>query len=276
MKDKKDVYSIITESVLKQMDNGIIPWDKPWNGGIDCAVSYATGKPYSLANQMLISKTGQFLTKSQVDSLGGKVKKGTYKEIATFYKMASYREFLKGNGGQMQSQNRTIPNIRFYFIYPLDGCEGLEPRESEVVSPIDADKIISDYIEREGLKVEESVNFQYELKKDTLFLPKTIKEEDYPWIFRQLIHSTGLRLGRDMGIRFGEAKFGKEELIGEMGAAFLCHRAGMSIKRDEQYRKDWMRPLRADKRIFISAATKAEKAVRHILTGEIRGCSSRS
>lgn len=61
-----DIYSTITDRIIAELEAGIIPWNKPWTGTRDGAISYATGKPYSLLNQLLLGKPGEYLTFKQV------------------------------------------------------------------------------------------------------------------------------------------------------------------------------------------------------------------
>ena len=71
-----DVYQIVTDRIVSQLEQGVIPWRMPWSGGFNGAVSYTTGRPYSFLNQMLLGELGEYLTFNQVKALGGNVKKG--------------------------------------------------------------------------------------------------------------------------------------------------------------------------------------------------------
>ena len=83
---KSDVYELVTNRIIEQMEQGVIPWQKPWHGAMDGAISYTTGKPYSLINQFLLGRDGEFLTFKQVQDLGGKVKKGAKSQMVVFFK----------------------------------------------------------------------------------------------------------------------------------------------------------------------------------------------
>ena len=72
-KNKVDVYDIVTEHIIAEMEKGIIPWQQPWCGGSDEAISYTSRKPYSLLNQMLLGKPGEYLTYKQAVALSGQV-----------------------------------------------------------------------------------------------------------------------------------------------------------------------------------------------------------
>ena len=70
-----DIYAAITDRIIAELENGIIPWHKPWTGTTTGAISRETGRPYSLLNQMLLGTPGEYLTWNQVKKEGGSVKK---------------------------------------------------------------------------------------------------------------------------------------------------------------------------------------------------------
>ena len=75
-----DLYQEVTNRIMEQLENGIIPWEKPWISAGN-AVSHATGKPYSLLNQMLLGRPGEYVTFNQCQQEGGKVRKGEKSSI---------------------------------------------------------------------------------------------------------------------------------------------------------------------------------------------------
>ena len=83
---KFDIYEAVTERIIHQLQQGVIPWQKPWTGTQHGAISGTTGKPYSLLNQMLLGKAGEYYTYSQVLSRGGAVRKGEKSQIVVFWK----------------------------------------------------------------------------------------------------------------------------------------------------------------------------------------------
>ena len=72
---KFDIYEFINNEIIAQLENGVIPWLKPWTGRADGAYSRATGKPYSLLNQFLLGGSGEWATFKQITEAGGKIKK---------------------------------------------------------------------------------------------------------------------------------------------------------------------------------------------------------
>ena len=80
-----DIYAEVTSRIMQQMESGVIPWRKPWIAS-SAAVSHATGKPYSLLNQMLLGRPGEYATYAQIQKAGGYVKKGEKASMVVFWK----------------------------------------------------------------------------------------------------------------------------------------------------------------------------------------------
>ena len=254
-------------------------WRKPWTGGRGGAYNRISRKPYSLINQMLLQHSGEYATFKQWQSLGGKVRKGEKSEIVTFWKMIE-TETVKADG---TAEKKMIPMLRYYPVFHVSQIEGVEPLEKpfEDVEPIEAaDKIIVDYVSREGLTFVETVTDEayYSPSRDMVQVP--CKEqygaiaEYYSTTFHELTHSTGhaKRLNRlTTGIKaaFGGEEYSKEELTAEIGAASLLNHLGIetpdSFKNSAAYIQSWLKALRDDARMIVAAASRAEKAVGYIL-----------
>lgn len=82
-----DVYSMVTERIIKQLEQGYIPWRKPWANCLDGTFNRITRKPYSLLNQLLLTNEGEYATFKQWSTIGGKVKKGEKAEMIVFWKI---------------------------------------------------------------------------------------------------------------------------------------------------------------------------------------------
>ena len=96
-----DIYSEITNRIIAQMESGCIPWHKPWVSGK--AVSHVTGKSYSLLNQMLLGKPGEYLTFKQCQQEGGKIRKGE-KSSMGFLSLVSSQVLTHTSTGETQTQ----------------------------------------------------------------------------------------------------------------------------------------------------------------------------
>lgn len=89
---KKDIYEMVTDRIIEQLEKGYIPWQKSWTCVHDGAYNRISNKPYSLLNQMLLSKTGEYASFKQWTELGGHIRKGEKAEIVTFWKIQQIEE----------------------------------------------------------------------------------------------------------------------------------------------------------------------------------------
>ena len=270
-----DIYQEITNRMIHEMENGIIPWMCPWQAA-GAAISHTTGKPYSLLNQMLLGKAGEWLTFKQVQQEGGYVKRGEKAHMVVFWKWMTVKD-------EDTDEEKEIPLLRYYNVFHLDQCEGLKPKHTKplpqgVEPNTAAQAIIDDYTAREGVTLEhqEGDRAFYRPSTDSITLPlmAQFKEsaEYYGTAFHEMVHSTGhaKRLNRlDATAFFGSDAYSKEELIAEIGAAALVNRAGLetakSFRNSAAYVQSWLQALKNDKRFIVSAAGKAEKAVALIM-----------
>ena len=88
----KSIYEMVTDRIIEQLENGIIPWEKPWTGIRSGAFNRVSKKSYSLLNQMLLKHEGEYATFKQWQDLGGKVRKGEKSEIIVFWKVLTVEE----------------------------------------------------------------------------------------------------------------------------------------------------------------------------------------
>ena len=272
-----DIFAEITNRMIAEMENGIIPWRKPWMAA-GAAISHTTGKPYSLLNQMLLGRAGEYLTYKQVQQEGGYVHKGEKAHMVVFWKWIDKEDEETGEVKQ-------IPFLRYYNVFHVDQCEGITAKHMQTnPNPAAADQtaeaIIADYVQREGVTIEhcEGDRAFYQPAADRIVLPllAQFKEtaEYYSTAFHEMVHSTGhmKRLARlDTTANFGSEEYSKEELVAEIGSAALVHHAGLetpqSFTNSAAYVQNWLTVLKSDKRFIVSAAGKADKAVDYILTG---------
>ena len=95
-----DIYKEVTDRIIAQMENGIIPWQKPWIASATC-ISHATGKAYSLLNQMILGKPGEYITFKQCRQEGGKVRKGEKASMVVFWKITEQEDEKTGEKKQV-------------------------------------------------------------------------------------------------------------------------------------------------------------------------------
>ena len=270
-----DIYQTITDRMIAEMEQGIIPWKKPWMAS-GLAISHTTGKAYSLLNQMLLGRAGEYLTFKQVQAEGGYVRKGEKSHIVVFWRFIDKEDEETGEINQ-------VPFLKYYNVFHIDQCEGIsakhEAKTPEVVeADAEAETIIADYVKREGVTMEnlEGNAAFYQPSMDRIVLPLMAQfaetAEYYSTAFHELTHSTGhmKRLARiDSPANFGSESYSKEELIAELGSAALVHHCKLetqsSFRNSAAYLQNWLSVLKNDKRFIVSAAGQAEKAVQLIL-----------
>ena len=281
-----NIYEIVTERVIEQMSKGIIPWDRPWRRTSDVAISYATRKPYSLLNQMLLGEPGEYLTFKQVKELGGSVKKGSLAKFVVFFSFVE-KDIVTEDGTK---DKEVYPLLRYYHVFNVKDCEGVEPKLkaeeiSSVNDPIEmCENIVSEYAQRTSLNltIKESNSAYYSPAQDEVVMPLLNQfkssEAFYATFFHELTHSTGApnrlnRIGITGAHSFGGREYSREELIAEMGSAMLCNLTGIDTKKVFEnavaYLDNWMQALRADTSMIVWAAGRAEKAVKLILNEEV-------
>lgn len=286
----QDIYQMVTDRIIKNMEQGIIPWRKPWStNGNNLAVSRSTGKPYSFLNQMSLGLAGEWMTFKQVQEAGGKVKKGEKASPVVFWKFLDVKE--KDDKGDEVTKH--IPFLRYYQVFHISQTEGVEPKypvEEVKVNQTEAleagEAIIKRYIESTDAPTFaelESDSAYYSPIADKVVVPLKSQfeaaEEFYSTAFHELTHSTmkASRCNREQerkgkNVAFGSTEYSKEELVAEMGSAFLMNVAGIEIpetfKNSTAYLQNWLSVLRNDNKFIVSAAGKAEKAAKYILGEE--------
>ena len=142
-----DIYAAVTDRIIQQMEKGYIPWCKPWGGISEAAVSGTTGKPYSLLNQMLLTKPGSYFTFNQIQKLGGYVRKGEKSQFVVFWKLIPVKEQDSQTG---EMKDTFVPMLRYYNVFHADQCEGVNvpvPQQEPVHTNPEAESIIRDYLQ---------------------------------------------------------------------------------------------------------------------------------
>ena len=272
----KDLYAEVTNRIIAELEKGKIPWIKPWVASGTC-ISHETGKPYSLLNQLLLDEPGEYVTFSQCQKEGGKIKKGEKAKVVVFWKVIPVKDEETG-------EEKEIPFLRYHNVFHINQCEGLKEKykaelpKEDARPDIFAETIINNYLCREGVTLihKEGDRAFYRPSTDSITVPNMCQfsatSEYYSTLFHEMTHSTGhkSRLDRlDRVAAFGSEDYSKEELIAEIGAAALVNHTGLetpdSFRNNAAYIQNWLQVLKDDKRFIVSAAGKAEKAINLIL-----------
>lgn len=271
-----NVYQMVTDRIIAQLENGVIPWHKPWIGVREGAFNRVSGKTYSMANQMLLSHSGEYATFKQWNSLGGKIKKGAKAEVVVFWKMLNVEDEKTGD-------KKMIPLLRYINVFHISQVEGVKPLHETFDNEdiVDGDTLIKDYSERANIEIIEATGDRaaYSVTNDYIKVPNKNQFENinefYSTVFHEMVHSTGApsRLNRhaeDMtDFEFGSQGYSKEELVAELGASFLMNHMGIetpeTFDNSAAYINGWLSKLKGDNKLIVSAAGKAEKAAKYIL-----------
>lgn len=285
---KKDVYEMVTNRMIEQLEQGTIPWVKPWNASRP--FNLVSGKGYSLLNTLCLKSAGAYATFKQWQTMGGRVKKGSKAEIVCFWTMVKHTE-KDENGAEKES---TIPVLKYYNVFPIECVEFGEKVPKKVSDYLNrepgktfqhdrndlAEKIFTDYLKRERIKYEEAESDSafYDPSNDLIHLPKLEQfealEEYYSTKAHEFTHSTGHknRLDRKTGNKFGSKDYAREELTAEMGAAYLLALLGMDAEKafsnSAAYIQGWIQTLKNDPHAVVVAAGKAEKAINLLLNNK--------
>ena len=278
-----DVYSIVTERIINQLEQGYIPWRKPWANCLDGAFNRVSKRQYSLLNQLLLSHKGEYATYKQWEQLGGVVKKGAKSEIVVFWKMQEVVE--RGKDGK--EEIKQIPLLRYYNVFHISQVLDVTPirctTHYDTQRIEKAETVFREYIEREqiDLCIGDGNRAFYSPVMDSITLPSLSQfekaEEFYSTAFHECGHSTipSSRCNRVEDNRdayFGNPEYSKEELVAEITSATIMHTLGLetpeSFRNSCAYIQNWIQVLKNDKKFIVSASGKAEKAAKYILNME--------
>ena len=291
MKKNDGIYEVITKRVVKQLENAIkngerFHWTKDWKGIVTGnAISFLSKNftPYRGINKLFLD--GLYITYKQFQEfqlkhpeIQFKIKKGCHQETVYFYKIIE----SKTEDDNGEEKTVAFPMMRFYKVFSINDIENLpqffkvEEKEHSLTDAMaEAESIIADYCKRDGLRldiVEGSDRCFYRPSEHKVNVPKIgqfkTAEGYYAALFHELVHSTSKTLGRELGGFFGSEKYSKEELIAELGSAFLCSTFGIASDFDNSvaYLQGWLKAIKdSDPSLIVKAATAAQKACDLIL-----------
>ena len=257
----KNVYEMVTDRIIEQLENGIIPWEKPWTGVRSGAFNRVSKKSYSLLNQMLLKHEGEYATFKQWAELGGKIRKGEKSEIIVFWKVLPVEE-TQEDGTKIIKQIPLLKYINVFHISQVEGVEPLKKEELNDIEPIEkAESILQDYWTREDITVKHVIGNKafYSPIQDMIQLPlfEQFKNanEYYSTAFHESVHSTmkESRCNRaeerkNKLVAFGSEEYSKEELCAEIGSASLMNTIGIetvkSFRNSSAYIQSWLSVLK--------------------------------
>ncbi|HTT77680.1 MAG TPA: zincin-like metallopeptidase domain-containing protein [Candidatus Binataceae bacterium] len=293
-----DTYAIVTEKIINLLEQGIVPWRRPWSV-TGLPRNLVSKKPYRGINLFLLSATKYvspfWLTMKQANQLGGSVHKGEHSQMVVFWRVDQIPDGDSESDAEQEAGKKSGRRfvLRYYRVFNLEQCElpqavlaKLPTIETYQHDPIQAaEHIIAAMpnlpeIQRAGSKAfYSSVADRITLPPRELFISA---EEEMATEFHELSHATGSpkRLNRKSiaeAAPFGSPSYSFEEIIAEMSAAYLCAEAGISpavIANEAAYIQGWLATFRSDRRMVVIAAAQAQKAADYILNVTGGGCAA--
>lgn len=282
-KAKPDVYQIVTDSIIEALEMGVKPWVCPWkrNGAVSGLPSnFTTGTAYSGMNIMLLwcsaAKQGfndsRWLTYKQAQEQGAQVRKGEHGTTAIFYKTLE----KEADDGEIEK----IPMLKTFTVFNVEQIDGLDMVaengtgiEPLAVGEFDPLPQVEALFQRTGANItERGQQAFFKPLTDEVWLPERHLFADaanfYATGLHELTHWSGAksRLNREMKGRFGSEGYAFEELIAELGSAFLMADLGVVGEvQHESYIASWLKSLKDDKRYIFKAASAASKAHRYLM-----------
>ncbi|QHP53725.1 DNA primase TraC [Serratia plymuthica] len=277
-KTRTDIYQTVTDNIIAALEAGVKPWACPWQrvaGMSGLPSNYATQVAYNGMNIMLLwcsaSKQGfsdsRWMTYKQALAAGGQVRKGEHGTAAIFYTTLE----KENDAGEVEQ----IPMLKSFTVFNIQQIDGL-PLTTETASPeatFDPLPQGENLFRKSGANIiEKGQNAFFSPSTDEVWLPERHLFSDvanfYATGLHELVHWSGgkKRLGREMKGRFGSEDYAFEELIAELGSAFLMADLGIVGEvQHESYIASWLKALKNDKRYIFKAVSAASKAHRYLM-----------
>lgn len=278
---KKDMYAQVTDAIVAIMESGktsSLTWARTGNG-LPC--NHKTGAAYQGVNVLLLwaaamthgYSSERWLTYKQAADMGGQVRKGEKSVACVFFKTV---EREAKNEGDSTDKADSLRVISPFWLFNLDQIDGIDhPHAVAQLSKFQQIDAAESVLIHSGAVIrEEGQKAFYRPSTDEIYLPERTRFaseiEFYSVALHELTHWSGAksRLARDFGARFGTESYAFEELVAELGSAFLNAELGFGatmIPNHAGYIDSWLKVLKNDKRAIFTAANQASKAHRYIM-----------
>jgi antirestriction protein ArdC len=264
-------HDLITERILQRLAHGVIPWHQPWDAGLPR--NLVSRQPYRGMNVFLTASAGfaspYWLTFHQAHALGGSIQQGARGMPVVFWK------WFEDDGEGEAIDPRRVPLLRSYTVFNLVQTTGIgtpvDP-DPPAFQPIACCEAVVAQMPQRPRSQHGAARACDSPRLDVVHMPQAAwfeaPEAYYSTLVHELIHSTrhASRLNRATltdPCAFGSPTYSKEELVAEMGAAFLCGVCGIenrTVDNSAAYIASWWRVLGQDIRIVLVAAAQAQRA----------------
>lgn len=295
MTDRISIYDKVTNSIIAQLEQGCAPWARPWGkvaGSPSLPVNAKSKRAYSGVNVLSLWGTAldegfssnAWLTFKQALDLGGSVRKGSRGTMIVYAdRFVPVKE--KARAERDGDEAHAVPFLKASHVFALEQIDGLPEALFPDVEPVPAhvqDSAAQAIIDSSGVPIRHGGDRAfYSPSADFVQMPVPQSFVDfadgrtvdyYRTACHELTHSTGhaSRLSRQYGKRFGDSAYAREELVAEIGAAFICAAIGIEpTLRHADYLANWLGVLRADNKAIFTAASHASKASDYLLSRSV-------
>lgn len=269
------VYQDVTNSIIEQLEKGAIPWVKPWKADSSADKNLVSQKPYQGINRLILGLSGMvngygvpvWASYKQWESIGGHVRKGEKGTRIVFFSKVDKENKQTGD-------KESYSVLKAYWVFNASQIDGIEIVPAETVAkPFTPIEYAEERIIKTGAALSHGGDAAfYAPSVDRIQLPNkgTFDSEAnyYATAFHELVHWTGAKHRLDRNLekgRFGNPAYAFEELVAEMGAAFLCQDYGIQGElRHAGYIQSWLKALRDDSKAVFKAAALAQKAADYL------------
>lgn len=280
-----DIYQTVTNSIIEALEKGLsADFELPWYRVSSIPQNAKTGNLYHGVNVLALwiyqltdgYQSGIWATYKQWQDMGAQVKKGEKGAQIVFWKSFE----VEPEDDNQEAETRMF--ARYSSVFNADQVEGYDLHADFVPSDIEAIGAADALIDASGADIRhEGGRAFYSATGDYITVPcpeyfkatkeSTATENYYSTVFHELTHWTGAasRLDRGKHNKFGDTAYAFEELVAELGAAFLCGSTGVeSAPREDhsQYIQNWLQALKSDKKFIFAASSQAQKAVDYLFS----------
>jgi len=281
---KTDIYQTVTDQIVAQLEQGVRPWLKPWNaehvaGRITRPLRW-NGQPYNGINILMLWMMAEangyaapiWMTFKQAKDLGGHVRKG---EKASPVVYAGTLEKTEQDERTGENIDVCIRYMKSYSAFNVEQIEGLPDHyyatAAPQIDPVERIEQAEAFAAYTGARIDHGGDRAfYAPGPDRIQLPPFVSFQDaesyYATLLHELTHWTRheTRLDRSFGRKkWGDEGYAREELVAELGAAFLCADLDITPEPREDhaaYLEHWLGVLKEDKRAIFQAAAHAQRA----------------
>ena len=277
---KTDIHQQITDQIIEAMEAAQGQGRRLWDAQASLPLNLSTGKPYTGMNVLILwgaalsrgFKSPYWLTYKQAADMGGQVKKGEHGTRCVFYKPWESTDTNKDTGETETVKGAILKTFTAFNLDQIDGIEGPDREERPAFEIRAAAEALLQHTP--APIIEGGHKACYIPSRDEIHMPAretfVSPEGFYSVACHEMTHSTGhkSRLDRQFSTRFGDEGYAMEELVAELGAAFLAAEIGiLGATREDHahYLASWVRVLRGDKKAIFTAAAAASKAAAYIM-----------